>query len=119
MYTKITYSLVAALLIACSPGDMSEPVKATRPMEPKVTLQVHFAPQDLTIRKCNEIHAWPDAISESMTKTGSEAIGCAAMNIDTKVCDVYVPNITSTGQTDRFATLGHETLHCFIGKYHS
>ena len=35
-----------------------------------------------------------------------------------RVCNIYVPAPRNEMDTQRFATLGHELLHCFDGNWH-
>ena len=35
-----------------------------------------------------------------------------------RVCNIYVPTPRSELDTQRFATLGHELMHCFDGNWH-
>jgi hypothetical protein len=35
-----------------------------------------------------------------------------------RVCNIYAPAPRSESETQRFATLGHELMHCFDGNWH-
>ena len=35
-----------------------------------------------------------------------------------RICSIYVPAPRSESDTQAFATLGHELLHCFDGNWH-
>jgi len=35
-----------------------------------------------------------------------------------RVCNIYVPTPRNEMDTQRFATLGHELMHCFDGNWH-
>lgn len=48
--------------------------------------------------------------------------GCSKWNessrSDQRVCSIYVPTPKSETDTQTFATLGHELMHCFDGNWH-
>ena len=48
--------------------------------------------------------------------------GCSKWNessrSDQRVCSIYVPTPRSESDTQTFATLGHELMHCFDGNWH-
>jgi hypothetical protein len=60
----------------------------------------------------------PHAVCESLSgrKTFFHIRGCAQRN--GKVCSIYAPAPRSEEDLQRFATLGHELLHCFDGNWH-
>ena len=116
MITSICRILILAALASAA---TAESVIPTRELETSITLRVHFQSQKRTVQKCNDLGAWSEKLSEKASRSGSEAIGCARMDTVDKVCDVYAVDISDTDQTDRLATLGHEVLHCLVGRYHT
>ena len=59
-------------------------------------------------------------ITEHCSKLGVkyDANGCAAFNLDTKHCTIYVVEPRHADDTERFAVIGHETWHCRFGQWH-
>jgi hypothetical protein len=62
----------------------------------------------------------PDKINEKCNSIGSlgDVNGCAAFNLDTKVCTIYVMPQRFQHDEERLVTIGHETWHCRYGKWH-
>jgi len=60
----------------------------------------------------------PHAVCESLSgrKTFFHIRGCAQRN--GSVCSIYAPEPRSELDLQRFATLGHELMHCFDGNWH-
>ena len=46
----------------------------------------------------------------------SKVIGCAIWN--NTICTIYAPEPKHLEDVRKFEVLGHETLHCFNGKFH-
>ena len=49
---------------------------------------------------------------------GTDVIGLAGYNLETGVCTIYAPMPKGEDDKDAMETLGHETLHCFVGNFH-
>lgn len=47
-----------------------------------------------------------------------ESNGCAAFNLDTNHCTVYVAPQRFANDSERLEILGHEAWHCRFGKWH-
>lgn len=47
-----------------------------------------------------------------------QANGCAAFNLETKHCTVYVAPQRFANDDERLAILGHEVWHCRFGVWH-
>jgi hypothetical protein len=45
-------------------------------------------------------------------------LGCSRWSQDRGRCEIYVPAPRSERDVERFATLGHELMHCFEGNWH-
>ncbi|MGQ0544168.1 MAG: hypothetical protein ACT4P3_02405 [Betaproteobacteria bacterium] len=44
--------------------------------------------------------------------------GCSRWSAERRRCEIYAPEPRSERDLQRFATLGHELLHCFDGSWH-
>jgi hypothetical protein len=67
----------------------------------------------------------PHRVCESLSgrKTFFNILGCShwsepAAPGGPRVCSIYAPAPRSELDTQRFATLGHELMHCFDGNWH-
>lgn len=66
----------------------------------------------------------PHAVCESLSgrKNFFNVLGCshwaAPAAGGARVCSIYAPAPRSERDTQRFATLGHELMHCFDGNWH-
>jgi hypothetical protein len=67
----------------------------------------------------------PHRVCESLSgrKTFFNINGCAhwsepAVQGGARVCSIYAPAPRSERDVQRFATLGHELMHCFDGNWH-
>jgi hypothetical protein len=67
----------------------------------------------------------PHAVCESLSgrKNFFNILGCSqrqepAVEGGPRVCAIYAPAPRSERDLQRFATLGHELLHCFDGNWH-
>jgi hypothetical protein len=45
-------------------------------------------------------------------------LGCSRWSAELRRCEIYAPAPRSEADVQRFATLGHELLHCFEGNWH-
>jgi hypothetical protein len=67
----------------------------------------------------------PHAVCESLSgrKNFFNILGCShrqepAVAGGPRICAIYAPAPRSERDVQRFATLGHEVLHCFDGNWH-
>lgn len=67
----------------------------------------------------------PHAVCESLSgrKSFFNVLGCShwsapAAEGGARVCSIYAPAPRSERDLQRFATLGHELMHCFEGNWH-
>jgi hypothetical protein len=44
--------------------------------------------------------------------------GCSRWSAELRRCEIYAPEPRSERDLQRFATLGHELMHCFDGNWH-
>lgn len=44
--------------------------------------------------------------------------GCSRWSAEQRRCEIYAPAPKSEADLQRFATLGHELMHCFDGNWH-
>jgi hypothetical protein len=44
--------------------------------------------------------------------------GCSRWSVERRRCEIYAPAPRSERDLQRFATLGHELMHCFEGSWH-
>lgn len=45
-------------------------------------------------------------------------LGCSRWSAAQRRCEIYAPEPRSERDVQRFATLGHELMHCFDGNWH-
>ena len=45
-------------------------------------------------------------------------LGCSRWSAEQRRCEIYAPAPRSERDLERFATLGHELMHCFEGNWH-
>lgn len=93
-------------LVACDKlGTSTEPIKPTR-NDRTFTMTIEVVP--------------PARITEHCTKLGVkyDANGCAAFNLDTKHCTIFVAEPRHVDDVERFSIIGHETWHCGFGTWH-
>jgi len=45
-------------------------------------------------------------------------LGCSRWSAERRRCEIYAPEPRSERDLQRFATLGHELMHCFDGNWH-
>lgn len=91
-------------LISCSRQDTT-PLKQTRD-DKTFTMVVEVVPQQKMKELCTKLGVQYDAN------------GCAAFNLDTKICTIYVMPLRYQDDQERMAIIGHETWHCRYGKWH-
>ena len=67
----------------------------------------------------------PHAVCESLSgrKNFFNVLGCSQWSASAagggpRVCSIYAPAPRSERDLQRFATLGHELMHCFDGNWH-
>ena len=72
----------------------------------------------------NRVEA-PQRVCESLSgrKNFFNILGCSqwsepAISGGPRVCSIYAPAPRTEHDTQRFATLGHELMHCFDGNWH-
>jgi hypothetical protein len=101
---KVVFLLMAALLPACA---------ATTP------------PPDAGVAVVWNRVDDPHAVCESLSgrKNFFNVLGCSHWSApaaagSARVCSIYAPAPRSERDLQRFATLGHELMHCFDGNWH-
>jgi hypothetical protein len=101
---KLIAMLVCLGLMSCG-GNTEKPLKQTRD-DKQFTMVVEIVqPQDIN-EKCNSLGSLGDVN------------GCAAFNLDTKVCTIYVMPQRFQQDEERLIIIGHETMHCRYGQWH-
>ena len=94
-------SLILFSLVGCNTVN-------TNPVNDEVLMKwVRFDHAGRLNEKCREV----------MGKPRSNSKGCVLVNLKKKTCTVYSMQPRSLDSED-VVTLGHETVHCFDGKYH-
>lgn len=98
-------ALFLAIPLLASCFDVQEPLKSTRD-DKTFTMTIELV--DLS------------EVTEICSKLGVpyDANGCAAFDLDTKHCTVYVPPLRHAADSERMEILGHEAWHCRFGKWH-
>lgn len=94
-----------ALMVACGPNGSEQPLKQTRD-DQTFTMNVQIVPESRIEQKCSDLGV------------KYEANGCAAFDIVTKVCTIYVMPQRYQQDTERLTIIGHETWHCRYGQWH-
>lgn len=101
----LTILLPLAIIAGCDRLEVGEKITPTRD-DKTFTMTVETIPS-------NRIEGHCTALGVKY-----EANGCAAFNLDTKHCTIYVVEPTHADDTARFAVIGHETWHCRFGQWH-
>jgi hypothetical protein len=92
-------------LAACDQLNVNEQIKPTRD-DATFTMTVEAMSADKITEHCSALGVQYDAN------------GCAAFNLDTKHCTIYVVAPKHANDTEQFAVIGHETWHCRYGAWH-
>lgn len=115
MNTKLFVAIVVAMLAGCASAP-AEPVTPKR-NDREFAMVVVFGSENTVRDKCMNLGAW--GAKQIAGRMKGQEVGCAAFNLDTKQCTVYVPEPTRLDD-NRTTILGHEVLHCVYGpSYHS
>ena len=99
-----------ALLLAVLPACASEPQRLSGD-----------ARVDIVWNQVDDVHQLCEGLSGR--KEFFQILGCSkwleptARN-GTRTCAIYAPRPKDERDTQRFATLGHEVMHCFEGNWH-
>ena len=97
---RLALAAAAALLAAC----------ASPPREqPKGRMVVAWMRVDDVQRVCQGL---------SGRKEFFTVLGCSRWSAERRRCEIYAPEPRSERDVQRFATLGHELMHCFEGNWH-
>lgn len=98
--------LLLPLLLSCGDSAFSpEPIVPTRDDE-TFTMTVKVVPSGSIQERCSSLGVDYDAN------------GCAAFDLDTKHCTIFVAAPRHVDDQERFAIIGHETWHCRFGRWH-
>lgn len=98
--------LLISLILFVS-GNNAAATELRKPRNDKTfTLIMEVLPFEKVTAKCKEIGA------------GEDKNGCAAFNLDTKVCTIYVAPQRYQFDDQRLAIIGHEVWHCRYGAWH-
>lgn len=98
--------LTASFLVAsCDQLAAGEKIEPTRD-DKTFTMTVETIPENQITKFCSDLGVKYDAN------------GCAAFNLDTKHCTIYVVEPRHADDVERFAVIGHETWHCRFGEWH-
>jgi hypothetical protein len=101
--------LATVLLAGCDQlgvNGFNEKIKPTRD-DKTFTMTVETIPASTITDHCSRLGVKYDAN------------GCAAFNLDTKHCTIYVVEPRDAEDAERFAVIGHETWHCRFGEWHN
>lgn len=109
--------LLVALTATASGGSKDDPIKATWEYT-EFTVKVTFLSARATALKCASLGAWGGNERGALEAIKGGPVGCARIHHDTKVCEVFAPRPDSVDDA-KTAVLGHEVLHCILGKYHN
>lgn len=108
----IAIVLVCFALSGCL--QQGEPIKPAREMD-TFTLRVVMLERDKVAKTCVALGAWPAEVAGKAIK--HRDLGCAVTRVDAKDCTVYVPRPLYVDD-EATTVLGHEVLHCALGRYH-
>jgi hypothetical protein len=107
-----------AILLALALGGCSQPegekIQPQRQME-EFTLKVVMLHRQQVVDTCVRLGAWPAAHAAAAAK--NRPVGCAVASPEEKRCTVYVPRPLFVDDQNT-TVLGHEVLHCVVGRYH-
>lgn len=98
---KTIILLSALALSACATTEPYTPTRNDR----NFTVSVNYLP--------------PSEVTKACALLGTEnKNGCAAFNLDTKHCTIYVSPQRFAHDEERLAVIGHELDHCVHGRWH-
>lgn len=97
---RLALAAALALLSACA--------SAPRP-ESQGPVEVAWVRADDVQRVCQGF---------SRRKEFLAVLGCSRWSTESRRCEIYAPEPRSESDLQRFATLGHELMHCFDGNWH-
>lgn len=102
-----TLAILSSLLVLSSCDRLSDSKKLEQTRDnPTFTMTVELVPPDQITKKCRDLGV------------EYEANGCAAYNLDTNHCTIYVMPQRHAHDEERLALIGHETWHCRFGRWH-
>ena len=104
---RLVLSMLSLLIIAgCGQStSFGEAIVPTRD-DKTFTMTVEVIPEDKITQHCSDLGVKYDAD------------GCAAFNLDTKHCTIYVVAPRGLDDVERMSVVGHETWHCRFGQWH-
>lgn len=109
--------LLLAGALCTLPAYAAEPVEPTRDLTNFNLTIVWMAPRQVAER-CAGLGAWGGNAALAVRVADRQPIGCAVAHHAEARCTVYVSKPEHVDDA-RTTVLGHEVLHCAIGRYHS
>ena len=102
--------LIVSLILAAVPACASEPQRLAGD-----------ARVDIVWNQVDDVHQLCEGLSGR--REFLQILGCSkwaepARKGGARVCNIYAPRPKDERDTQRFATLGHEVMHCFEGNWH-
>jgi hypothetical protein len=106
----MTLRLLLTCMLAAIPACASEPQRLSGD-----------ARVDIVWNQVDDVHQLCEGLSGR--KEFFQILGCSKWAEPTqrggaRVCNIYAPRPKDERDTQRFATLGHEVMHCFEGNWH-
>jgi len=98
----VRLALAAAAILAAG-------CASTPPADPDGKVEVVWMRVDDAQRVCQGLSGRKEFLS---------ILGCSRWSAEQRRCEIYAPAPRSEADVQRFATLGHELLHCFEGHWH-
>lgn len=115
--TTLAAGLLLAFAAHASGGTPGDEIRPTWE-KTSFTVKVNFLPTMRSVAlKCAEFGAWGGNARGAVTAARGMPIGCARIIHDENVCEVYVARPEQIDDA-KVTVLGHEVLHCILGKYH-
>lgn len=96
--------LTFLIMTACASPEIEE-IKPTRVWS-EFTVKVEVLPVERIDKFCSKIGV------------PYKSDGCARITTDTKLCEIFVPEVNHMEDFRAFHVWGHEIMHCVYGLYH-
>lgn len=100
--------LIAGMLAPYACAKAAEAFEPTREVES----------MNVTVRYFHTQPSLRTACADMGVIVSTSEPGCARTYVDQGRCEIFVMRPRSSEDRERLSVIGHETLHCFHGRYH-
>lgn len=83
----------------------------------EMAVRITWLSQEDAAITCARLGAWGGDERIALLVSRQRPVGCARIDLASGVCHIFAPKPERIDDA-RTTVLGHELLHCFIGRYH-